>query len=328
MSFDSSDSFENVENPITSSIAPSNRAELETKQLNITDIESDDKPKRIRELGPSDILTTASTDDFVIETDALFIIDNDNDYIECLKQLFEVFVTRLIELKGLPSVIEEASGSAAIDFIRGYLGSIIDVSVYTYKLLVPSIQNELKFGFDLLISKFDEYASEIEAIKNKIDIEIGLLTNLEKGFGELATFANHCLAIRDYAEDDFTASFTYVESTHKWIYQLSAMKRDEMAINMMKQLIEIFEELKAKPLPDIKTIKTKAEVDEYSKQLKKNSAIEFLEPIIAEMEFGIRAHLQAPQPEGAVTISRRGNDYQIVEWNGLNAGSKNMRAGR
>ena len=43
---------------------------------------------------------------------------------------------------------------------------------------------------------------------------------------------------------------------------------------------------------------------------------------------GIRAHLQAPQPEGAVTISRRGNDYQIVEWNGLNAGSKNMRAGR
>ena len=350
MSEDSS-SFDTIETrPLE---APSNRA-----ITSISISKSEGQPMSVLDIRPTDRLSSASIDDIVIETDILFTIENDDEYIDALKQLFEVFVSRLSELKGKPSVLmndnipidsEEfmeqmrrdgihvedpekhrapSSKFADIDFINGYLNSIIDVSSFNCKLLSPSVQAELIRGFDLLISRFGEYKSTIEEIKNTISKTAELIKMMNETFDRLSNLAVRCAFIISYSNDDFAASFTYVESTHKWLYQISAMQRDEMCVKIMDELIKEFEEVKLEPLPDEKSIKTSAQVHEYASIFKLHHAVDFITPLISEMKLKIYMNQNGPSPDGALVISRHGDEFQILEVNDVKHDPKHMRTGR
>ena len=151
---------------------------------------------------------------------------------------------------------------------------------------------------------------------------------MNETFDRLSNLAVRCAFIISYSNDDFAASFTYVESTHKWLYQISAMQRDEMCVKIMDELIKEFEEVKLEPLPDEKSIKTSAQVHEYASIFKLHHAVDFITPLISEMKLKIYMNQNGPSPDGALVISRHGDEFQILEVNDVKHDPKHMRTGR
>lgn len=299
----SEDTSYDTDSEAAETFSPSVRATIENKNNSFP---SDEREVII--IGDRDILTTASTDDLVLETDALFTVEKDDDYCRCIDELLEVLKGRFMELK--------RDREAANNFISGFLRSIIDVTAYKMKLTSKMIVNKLRKEFELIKGKLVGYE---ESINKAIDLLNNFIKFTEmniEDFGDLADLSIKLSAIQNYNIDDFTASFTYIETTHKWIYQIAAEKREMFGTALLMKHIREAEELVEPKVMNTTIIKTMEQANEYGKQLARQSAVKTIKESAMEAKRTLALHQQAEAPEGVVTGVRNGNDYQFVEWGG------------